>query len=136
MDYFEQDNDFVSPPELEYEPNDGQPGTVVLTKSSNVNLNLALNSNYTYVPGSGSFRSTFSAGVQYEDRDLNGTRILARTLLSGQENPDQATSATPSQEDRLVRDFGVYGQEELLRLQQQAFRPHRGLEAQRRICVT
>ncbi|MBA2457954.1 MAG: TonB-dependent receptor plug domain-containing protein, partial [Gemmatimonadales bacterium] len=91
-DYFEQDNDFVSPPELEYEPNDGQPGTVVLSKASNLNLNLAVNSNYTYVPTSESFQSTLSAGVQYEDRQLDATRILARTLLSGQENPDQATS--------------------------------------------
>ena len=115
-DYFEQDNDFVSPPELEFEPNDGQPGSVVLSKASNLNLNLAVNSNYTYIPGSGSFQSTFSAGVQYEDRDLNATRILARTLLSGQENQDQATSVTPFQDDRLVRDLGIYGQEELLLL--------------------
>ena len=56
-DYFEQDNDFVSPPELEFEPNDGQPGSVVLSKASNLNLNLAVNSNYTYIPGSGSFQS-------------------------------------------------------------------------------
>ena len=113
-DYFEQDNDFVSPPELEFEPNDGQPGTVVQSKSSNVNLNLALNSNYTYLPASGSFQSTFSAGVQYEDRKLNATRILARTLLSGQENVDQTTSVTPFQDDRPVKDLGIYGQEELL----------------------
>ncbi len=116
VDYFEQDNDFVSPPELEYEPNDRQAGTVVLSKASNLNLNLALNSNYTYIPASGALQSTLSAGVQYEDRDLNATRILARTLLSGQENPDQATSVTPFQDDRLVRDLGIYGQEELLLL--------------------
>ena len=54
-DYFEQDNDFVSPRELQYEPNDGQPGTAVLSKSSNRNLNLAVNSNWTYVPTSGSY---------------------------------------------------------------------------------
>jgi TonB-linked SusC/RagA family outer membrane protein len=113
-DYFEQDNDLVSPPDLEYEPNDGQPGTVVLSKASNINLSLAVNSNYTYAPESESFQSTFSAGVQYEDRTLDATRILARTLLPGQENPDQATSVTPLQDDRLVRDLGFYGQEELL----------------------
>jgi TonB-dependent SusC/RagA subfamily outer membrane receptor len=115
-DYFNQENDFVSPPELEYEPNDGQPGTVVLSKSSNLNLNLAVNGNYTFTPGSGSFQSITSAGVQYEDRDLDATRILARTLLSGQENPDQATSVSVLQDDRPVRDLGIYGQEELLLL--------------------
>jgi TonB-dependent starch-binding outer membrane protein SusC len=116
VDYFNQENDFVSPPELEFEPNDGQPGTVVLSKSSNLNLNLAVNSNYTYTPGSGSFQSTSSVGVQYEDRDLDATRILARTLLSGQENPDQAASLSVLQDDRPVRDLGIYGQEEVLLL--------------------
>ena len=52
--------------------------------------------------------------MQYEDRKLNATSILARTLLEGQENPDQATSQTVFQDLRPVRDLGVYGQEELL----------------------
>ncbi len=113
-DYFNQENDFVSPPELEYEPNDGQPGTVVLSKSSNLNLNLAVNGNYTYTPESNAFQATTSVGVQYEDRDLDATRVLGRTLLSGQENPDQAASLSVLQDDRPVRDLGIYGQEEVL----------------------
>lgn len=113
-DYFNQENDFVSPPELEFEPNDGQPGTVVLGKASNLNLNLAVNSNYTFTPESGKFQATTSVGVQYEDRELDATRILARTLLPGQQNPDQATSISVLQDDRPVRDLGLYGQEELL----------------------
>jgi TonB-linked SusC/RagA family outer membrane protein len=113
-DYFEQDNNFVSPPGLEFEPNDGQPGTVVLGKASNLNLNLSLNGNYTFTPESQSFQSTFSAGVQYGDRKLNATSVLGRTLLEGQENPDQATSVTVFQDERPVRDLGLYGQEELL----------------------
>ena len=114
VDYFNQENDFVSPPELEYEPNDGQPGTVVLSKASNLNLNLALNGNYTYTPGSNAFLATTSVGVQYEDRDLDATRVLGRTLLAGQENPDQAASLSVLQDDRPVRDLGIYGQEEVL----------------------
>jgi hypothetical protein len=116
FDYFEQDNDFVSPPELEYEPNDRQPGTVVLGKSSNLNLTLAVNGNHTYTPESEKYQTTTSVGVQYEDRNLNATRILGRTLLAGQENPDQVASITPFQDDRLVRDLGIYGQEEVLLL--------------------
>ena len=113
-DYFEQDNNFVSPAGLQFEPNDGQPGTVVLGKGSNLNLSLALNGNYTFVPESQSFQNTFSAGIQYEDRKLNSTSILGRTLLEGQENPDQAASVTVFQDVRPVRDLGIYGQEELL----------------------
>jgi TonB-linked SusC/RagA family outer membrane protein len=114
LDYFNQENDFVSPPELEYEPNDGQPGTVVLSKSSNLNLNLAVNGNYTFTPESGKYQATTSIGVQYEKRDLDATRVLGRTLLSGQENPDQAASLSVLQDDRPVRDLGIYGQEEVL----------------------
>jgi TonB-linked SusC/RagA family outer membrane protein len=114
VDYFNQENNFVSPPQLEYEPNDGQAGTVVLGKAANLNLNLAVNGNYTYTPESGRFQSTTSFGMQYEDRDLDATRVLARTLLAGQENPDQAASVSVLQDDHPVRDLGIYGQEEVL----------------------
>jgi TonB-dependent starch-binding outer membrane protein SusC len=114
VDYFNQENDFVSPPQLEYEPNDGQAGTVVLGKAANLNLNLAVNGNYTFTPGSGGSQATTSFGMQYEDRDLDATRILARTLLAGQENPDQAASVSVLQDDHPVRDLGIYGQEEVL----------------------
>jgi TonB-linked SusC/RagA family outer membrane protein len=115
-DYFDQRNDFISPPELEFEPADGQPGTVVLGKSSNLNLNLAVNANHTYTPAAGGYQATTSAGVQYEDRDLNATRITARNLLSGQTNPDQATSVVPLQDLRPGKDLGLYAQEEVLLL--------------------
>src|SRR5206468_577944 len=97
-DYFGQRNNFVSPPELQYEPNDGQPGTVVLTKAQNRNLNLAVNATHTYTPRSDNWQATTSAGVQYEDRELNSTQILARTLLAGT-SPDLAASVTPRSEE-------------------------------------
>ena len=89
VDYFQQDNNFVSPPELQYEPNDGQPGTVVLSKSSNRNLNLALNATHTYLPGDPDHGTqwTTSAGIQFEERRLFATQILGRTLLTGQDQP-------------------------------------------------
>jgi TonB-linked SusC/RagA family outer membrane protein len=113
-DYFNQENDFVSPPELEFEPNDGQPGTVVLSKSSNLTLNLALNGNHTYTPESGKYQATTSLGMQYEDRDLDATRLIGRSLLATQENPDQVASLSVLQDDRPTRNFGFYGQEEVL----------------------
>jgi TonB-linked SusC/RagA family outer membrane protein len=114
-DFFNQRNNFVSPPELQYEPNDGQPGTVVLTKAQNRNLNLALNATHTYTPRSDSWQATTSAGVQYEDRELNATQILGRTLLAGT-SPDLAASVTPFQQIEPVRDLGIFGQEEVLLL--------------------
>jgi hypothetical protein len=114
-DYFDQRNNFVSPPALQYEPNDGQPGTVVLTKAQNRNLNLALNATHTYASSSSGWQATTSAGVQYEDRELNATQILGRTLLAGT-SPDLAASVTPFQQIEPVRDLGIFGQEEVLLL--------------------
>lgn len=116
VDYFQQDNDFVSPPELQFEPNDGQPGTVVLSKSSNRNLNLALNAIHTYLPGNPEHGTqwTTSAGIQFEERRLFATQILGRTLLTGQTSPQQAASQTVLSRIEPVRDLGLFGQEEVL----------------------
>jgi TonB-linked SusC/RagA family outer membrane protein len=114
-DYFQQDNNLVSPPELEFEPSDGQPGTVVLSKSSNRNLNLALNATHTLSSrNEGGAQLTTSAGIQYEERRLFATQILGRTLLTGQESPQQTASQTVLSRLEPVRDLGIFGQEEVL----------------------
>jgi len=114
VDYFQQDNNFVSPPELQFEPNDGQPGTVVLTKSSNRNLNLALNVTHTFTPSEGGTQFTTSGGIQYEERRLSATQVLGRNLLTGQQSPQQAASQTVLSNLQPVRDLGIFGQEEIL----------------------
>jgi TonB-linked SusC/RagA family outer membrane protein len=116
VDYFQQDNNFVSPPELQFEPNDGQPGTVVLSKSSNRNLSLSLNATLTLLPGDPEhgMQWTTSAGVQAEERRLFATQILGRTLLTGQTSPQQAASQTVLSRLEPVRDLGLFGQEEVL----------------------
>jgi TonB-dependent starch-binding outer membrane protein SusC len=116
VDYFQQDNNLVSPPELQFENADGQPGTVVVSKSSNRNLNAALNLNHTFNPSASEEGTQFttSGGIQYEERRLYATQILARNLLGGQESPQQTTSQNVSSRLEPVRDLGIYGQEELL----------------------
>jgi TonB-linked SusC/RagA family outer membrane protein len=116
VDYFQQDNNLVSPPDLQFEPSDGQPGTVVLSKSSNRNLNLALNATHSFLPGDPEHGTqwTTSAGIQFEERRLNFTQILGRTLLTGQQSPQQTASQSVIARIEPVRDLGVFGQEELL----------------------
>ena len=113
IDYFNQENDIYSPPELEYEPNDGQPGTTVLGKTSNLNLNLLSNAIYTYQT-SGGTRATTAVGVQYVDRDFNFTNLVGRNLPPGQQNIDQATSVIINQQLQPQQDLGLYAQEEIL----------------------
>jgi TonB-linked SusC/RagA family outer membrane protein len=114
VDYFQQDNNFIAPPELQFEPNDGQPGTVVQSKSSNRNLNLALNATHTFSPTEQGTRFTTSAGIQYEERRLFATQIIGRNLLTGQQSPQQAASQTVLSRIEPVKDLGIFGQEEVL----------------------
>jgi hypothetical protein len=121
FDYFTQRNDFLSPPELQFEPNDDQPGTVILGKASNLNANIGVNATHTYTPESSAFQATTSAGVQYGTRELNTTSVVGRSLLTGQTSPDQATSRDVSQDLQQVHDLGIFGQEELLLMQRKLF---------------
>jgi TonB-linked SusC/RagA family outer membrane protein len=117
-DFFNQHNDILSPPELQFEPADGQPGTVVLGKAQSLRLNLVGSAVHTYTPVASNFVATTSVGFQYEDRSLNLTSVLGRTLLPGQQNVNQATSINVSQSEQPVRNLGLYAQEEFLALNQ------------------
>jgi TonB-linked SusC/RagA family outer membrane protein len=113
-DYFNQRNDVLSPPELQYEPLDGQPGTVILGKASGLNTNLSVNAAHIYSPASKSWSATTSAGVQYEYTEQNVTSIVGRTLLTGQSSPDQAATRDLTQDLEPTKALGFYGQEEVL----------------------
>ena len=113
-DYFQQDNRLISPAELEFEAQSSQPGTSVLATSDNLNLNG--NANLVHVWAPGAWTATTSAGVQYEDRDLNVARIVTHNLVAGQGNVDAGPSPRVFQTRSRVRDLGVFAQEELLML--------------------
>ena len=118
LDFFNQRNDILSPADLQYEPFDGQPGTVVLGKGQDLRLNVVGSVVHTYTPASNSFQATTSAGFQYENRDENLTNIVGRTIALGLQNVSQAASITSSQSEQPLKDVGLYAQEEFLGAQQ------------------
>ncbi len=111
-DFFTQKNALFFPPELQFEPQDGLPGTSLLSKSDNLNLNLGPNLVHTYT-GSG-FRATTSAGVQYARRDLDISRIVSRNLIAGQPNVNSGTNIQVNQNRQLIVNLGGFAQEEVL----------------------
>jgi TonB-linked SusC/RagA family outer membrane protein len=113
-DYFAQENDITSPVELHFEPDDGLPGTSLLSNSDNLNLNASLNGIWTYSPGGTQF--TTSAGVSYFKQESDVSRIIGRNFLAGQENVDAAQQISIFENKVQVEDFGFYVQEELLAL--------------------
>lgn len=117
-DFFNQRNDILSPADLQFEPADGFPGTVVLGKGASLRLNLVGTAVHTYTPAANNFLATTSVGFQYEDRSLNLTSLVGRTILAGQQNVSQATNISATQHEEPVRNLGVYAQEEVLAAQQ------------------
>lgn len=111
-DYFLQKNPLLFPPELQFEPQDGLPGTSLLSNSDNLNLNLGTNLVHT-LNGS-SFSATTSAGVQYARRDLDISRIISKGLIAGQPNVNSGTNVQVNQARQLIVNMGGFLQEELL----------------------
>jgi TonB-linked SusC/RagA family outer membrane protein len=112
LDWFGQKNTLVFPPNLQFSPLNGQPGTALLTNGDNLNTNYNFNLVHTYRPGS--YTATTSAGLQEEDYDLNIGRIWTRSIAADQSNVNTGPNVTVAQHRESVRDFGFYGQEELL----------------------
>ena len=115
-DYFAQKNDLLFPPELQFEDDDGQLGTSLLSNSDNVNVNSALSGVHTFSPSGGALTATTSFGTTYATRDLNTSRIVSRNLVGGLEIVDAGTTIQVRELRQRVEDFSLFAQEEVLML--------------------
>jgi TonB-dependent starch-binding outer membrane protein SusC len=113
LDNFTQNNRVVSPPELQFESNDGLPGTIGESYTQGLNINVGGSLVHEFRPSS-RVVSTLSAGVQYETRDQDLTRAVGQNVPTGLENVNAGTVLMADQRRERVRDVGFYAQEELL----------------------
>jgi TonB-linked SusC/RagA family outer membrane protein len=114
VDYFAQDFKIFTPPDLQFEPDDGFPGTSISQRAFSTNANLSLNAVHQYDFSNIDLNATTSVGTQYELESLDLTRITGRGLTAGQTNVDQARSTNAFQSRDEIRDQGFFIQEELL----------------------
>ena len=113
VDIFTQRNDVFSPPELQFEPNDGRAGTAVSSYAQNIQYNLNLNGVHVYTPKS-SISITSQLGTQYEVTQRDQTRTVGENLLGGLEEPVAGTIRDIDNSRLAVYDFGVFAQSEAL----------------------
>ncbi|MCB1051396.1 MAG: SusC/RagA family TonB-linked outer membrane protein [Acidobacteria bacterium] len=112
VDYFTLNTDARFPRALYFEAGSGQPGTTVQGETESRNQNLYFNLTHTlFTVGGHTFRTT--AGLQFEDLDLNYLNIVGNDLIEGQFNVDQAASIAAQQQRTLQRDRGFFVQEEV-----------------------
>ncbi len=114
-DFFNQNNRIFSPPEAYFEPVDGFLGTVSQSNSDNLNFNVGVNGVWEWSATS-DLTATTSVGVEYEKRDTNIDRTVGRDLTGGKDKTDAAVVTQIVENASQVEDFGFYGQEEVLTL--------------------
>ena len=114
IDFFNQKNTLFSPPETQFESNDGLPGTSALGSGYSQYMNFDANAVYTY--DSGALRVTTSFGTQHEIRDVDVSSAIAKNLIGGLQNVDRGTATEVRQNRTRSVDFGVFAQEEALLL--------------------
>jgi TonB-linked SusC/RagA family outer membrane protein len=114
VDVFEQQNRLFFPPDLNFEPADGFPGTAIDTNGDNRNVNLSTGLLHRYA-GAG-FSTASSLGLQLEQRGLDILYVVSKGAK--RPNVDSGTQVTLNQNRNLIRDRGIYLQEEALLLDQ------------------
>src|SRR5206468_10225609 len=92
------------------------------------NMNWNVNAVHSYRFGSAT--ATTSAGLQFEDRQLSNSRIRTQNLIPGQRNVGQGTQTTAGTNFTKERTLALYGNEELLLLDDRAI-VSAGLRAER-----
>jgi TonB-dependent starch-binding outer membrane protein SusC len=108
LDRFQQDGNQFSPALLQYEGNDGLPGTAIEANVNSRNMNSSLNATWTFTPGWTMLSSaTTSAGIIAEEQGQNVYRLRARGLLPGVVNVNQGQQNT-EQTRTLFRDQAMY----------------------------
>lgn len=118
FDRFDDDGETYSPNYLQFEPDDGFPGTAVQAEALSRQYNGQLNAVHTFTPNDVRFLGwlttlTTAAGLQYEDRDLNQYSVVSRGLIPGVTNVNQGTP-TIDMTKTLVRNEALYASEEVL----------------------
>ena len=114
VDQFNQKNDIVSPRDLEFEPQDGLPGTLVRGNGNNVNSNFAASLVHQFYPASRLFSATTSAGMQRSRVRQSTALVTVRDVLPGQGNIDRGSNAVVEENQELTNDFALFAQEEVL----------------------
>jgi len=113
-DLFSQTNTLFFPPELQFEPNDGEPGTSLLSNADNLNLNVNTSAVHTFTPTSNAFAATTSIGLQYARRRLDISRISSFNLTAGQQNVASGVRIEVDEPRSEIKDLGFFAQEEVL----------------------
>lgn len=113
VDYYSLDQTNLFPVELQFEPNDGLPGTSVFGRTTNLNTNLQALVVHGFSPENQDLSFTTQVGFTAFDQDFNNVSSVAQGLIPNQQNLDQASSLQTAQGRLFQNDRAFFAQEEV-----------------------
>ncbi|PAP77567.1 SusC/RagA family TonB-linked outer membrane protein [Rubrivirga marina] len=113
VDYYALDQVNLFPVELQFEDDDGLPGTSILGRTTNLNTNLQALAVHGYAPEGRSLSFTTQLGFTAFDQDFNNVSSVAQGLIPNQQNLDQAAALQTNQGRLFQNDRAVFAQEEV-----------------------
>ena len=122
FDSYTYKSSIYSDPRLYWEPSDGFAGTASDLHATEQRAPVALTLAHTYTPASNAMTATTSAGARYSYGYLRSDNVVGQNLLiPGQGNPNLATNVQAFPNRERVRTVALFGQEELLLLDQRLY---------------
>jgi TonB-linked SusC/RagA family outer membrane protein len=122
FDSYTYKSSIYSDPRLYWEPSDGFAGTASDLHATEQRTPVALTLAHTYTSPSNAITATTSAGARYSYGYLRSDNVVGQNLLiPGQGNPNLATNVQAFPNRERVRTVALFGQEELLLLEQRLY---------------
>jgi TonB-linked SusC/RagA family outer membrane protein len=119
LDHYAYTSNLFSPPNLQYEPLDGLPGTATNLAAGETAAPIAVTLAHAYTAHA--FTATTSVGMRRGYDSFSSTNDVTQNLLTGQQNVDRGSAVNVFENRTLVRSLALFGQEELLLLNQRLF---------------
>ena len=113
VDYYALDQVNQFPVELQFEPDDGLPGTSTLGQTRNLNTNLQAILVHGFAPRDRDLSFTTQLGYSAFDQDFDNVLNVAQGLIPNQTNLDQASALQTNQARLFQNDRAVFAQEEV-----------------------
>ena len=113
VDYYALDQANLFPVQLQFEPDDGLPGTSSLGRTTNLNTNVQVLAVHAFAPEGQDLSFTTQAGLTAFDQDFDNVLSVARGLIPDQQNLDQSSSIQTNQNRFFQNDRAFFAQEEV-----------------------
>ncbi|WP_420454596.1 SusC/RagA family TonB-linked outer membrane protein [Rubrivirga sp.] len=113
VDFYALDQENLFPVELQFEDDDGLPGTSVQGTTTNLNTNVQALAVHGFAPEGQALSFTTQVGFSAFDQDFNNVSSVAQGLIPNQTNLDQASALQTSQGRLFQNDRAVFAQEEI-----------------------